>query len=259
MIQTASNLDLNSEKENLYLQLSKDSSPKLGSLDFKTSSAESLSFDDGSMDLIVAGQAAHWFNYKPFWKEIDRILKPKGTIALFGYAEIYLPKYPTTREMISNYCHGKDSLGPHWSQPGRSIVEKGLKGVPFPWEVDGSIRDRWNVDSSTRQMFSLRGLPKESYLKEWPTSAYLKGGEEKEMSKVFNQQTLLEYFRTFSALHEYQNQHPKDLELVEEGKGQDLATKFSNEIWDEVKKVEGKEVKEIEGKWPLALLICQKK
>lgn len=41
-----------------------------------------------------------------------------------GYAEFFLPDYPTLRPMISEYSNGRDSLGPYWEQPGRSIVEQ---------------------------------------------------------------------------------------------------------------------------------------
>ncbi|MFX0166111.1 MAG: class I SAM-dependent methyltransferase [Candidatus Hodarchaeota archaeon] len=45
-------------------------------------SAEKTGLKNGSIDLITAGQAFHWFNVKQAKKEFKRILKPNGYVAL---------------------------------------------------------------------------------------------------------------------------------------------------------------------------------
>lgn len=45
--------------------------------------AEATTLDGGSIDLIAAGQAFHWFDPVRTRKEWERILKPKGVISLF--------------------------------------------------------------------------------------------------------------------------------------------------------------------------------
>ncbi|GCC36908.1 putative methyltransferase DDB_G0268948 isoform X1 [Chiloscyllium punctatum] len=47
--------------------------------------AEELGFEDSSVDLITAAAAAHWFDLEKFMKEVDRVLKPKGCLALYCY------------------------------------------------------------------------------------------------------------------------------------------------------------------------------
>jgi len=45
-------------------------------------SAESTGLEDKSIDLIVAGQAFHWFDVEEAKREFKRILKPNGNVAL---------------------------------------------------------------------------------------------------------------------------------------------------------------------------------
>jgi SAM-dependent methyltransferase len=45
-------------------------------------SAESLPTDDGSVDAVVAGQAAHWFEPGDAAREIRRVLRPGGVLGL---------------------------------------------------------------------------------------------------------------------------------------------------------------------------------
>lgn len=45
--------------------------------------AEATTLNDHSVDLIIAGQAFHWFDREKFREECKRILKPNGNVALF--------------------------------------------------------------------------------------------------------------------------------------------------------------------------------
>ena len=50
-----------------------------------------------------------------------------------GYSEFRLTRYPTLTHLINEYSQGKDpvtSMGPHWEQPGRSILDNHLLDVP---------------------------------------------------------------------------------------------------------------------------------
>lgn len=106
-----------------------------GSIEFKQSPGESLSFiEDGSVDLVTAAQCIHWFDHDRFFKEIERVLKPGGTLAFWGYAD---PVFgiPEADEMISQFTYDDPTkLGPYWEQPGRNIVRGLLKEVVPPNE-----------------------------------------------------------------------------------------------------------------------------
>jgi SAM-dependent methyltransferase len=45
--------------------------------------AEASGLADGSVDLVIAAQAFHWFDHAAFLKEASRILSPRGLIAVF--------------------------------------------------------------------------------------------------------------------------------------------------------------------------------
>lgn len=104
-----------------------------GKIEFKQSPAESLPFlEDNSVDLVTAAQCIHWFDHDKFFKEIDRILKPGGTIAFWGYAD---PVFGVKEaDYIAEQFTYDDptKLGPYWEQPGRNIVRGLLKGVDPP-------------------------------------------------------------------------------------------------------------------------------
>jgi SAM-dependent methyltransferase len=44
--------------------------------------AEAVPLGDASVDAVVAGQAAHWFDPAPAAREIRRVLRPGGTLGL---------------------------------------------------------------------------------------------------------------------------------------------------------------------------------
>jgi len=50
--------------------------------------AEATSLAAASVDLVIAGQAFHWFDPEPFRAEVLRILKPDGALALFWNSRV---------------------------------------------------------------------------------------------------------------------------------------------------------------------------
>ncbi|XP_028993260.1 putative methyltransferase DDB_G0268948 [Betta splendens] len=52
---------------------------------YKQCAAEELPLDDGSVDLVAAMSAFHWFDRPRFLREAHRVLKPRGCLALLNY------------------------------------------------------------------------------------------------------------------------------------------------------------------------------
>ena len=54
-------------------------------IEFKDGSEKQIPAKDSSVDLVISGAAAHWFDLDKFFLEVKRVLKPTGCLAIFGY------------------------------------------------------------------------------------------------------------------------------------------------------------------------------
>ncbi|KAI0098308.1 S-adenosyl-L-methionine-dependent methyltransferase [Nemania sp. FL0031] len=108
---------------------------------FHTGRAEDLSAfaRPGSIDMAVAGQAAHWFDYSAVWRELARTLKPGGTIAFWGYLDNVLIGAEQATAVMEKFVYGfgevapgVEGMGPYWEQPGRNILRGLLRSVQVP-------------------------------------------------------------------------------------------------------------------------------
>ena len=96
---------------------------------YSVQAAEKTNFPDNSFDLITVAQAIHWFNFEAFYKEVARVLKPDGIIAVIGYS--LFKSNPETDEVILKFYH--DIVGPFWDEERKYLDEK-YKTIPFPFK-----------------------------------------------------------------------------------------------------------------------------
>ncbi|XP_074857405.1 putative methyltransferase DDB_G0268948 [Carettochelys insculpta] len=68
---------------------------------YRVCPAEELPFEDGSVDLVTAFTAAHWFDLPRFMKEVDRVLKPHGCTALSTYTNNFSVHYKDCSERLT--------------------------------------------------------------------------------------------------------------------------------------------------------------
>ncbi|KAJ8082351.1 trans-aconitate methyltransferase 1 [Marasmius tenuissimus] len=226
-----------------------DNSAVFSQIEFVQSSAEELGFlKDESADLVIAAQAAHWFNWPKLWPELSRVLRPYGTVAFWVYSDYRLPKYPSFTPLITEYAQGSDpdnSLGPHWQQPGRSILQNHLHDIPEPKNVSGSESSFTDLD---RIYFT------GSYYPDLPASQTL--------PVILRSKTtwngLLGYLDTFSSLHTYLEHHPEDSKR-EDG---NIAVRFWRSLMERAAQIDGKAESrgedEVTVEWPVALVLTKK-
>jgi SAM-dependent methyltransferase len=107
--------------------------------------AERLPVPDGTVDLVVAAQAAHWFDFERFYAECRRVLAPGGAFAAWTYE-----KFRVDAEVDALVDHFyTEVVGPHWP-PERRYVEQAYRTLPFPWREAPApefvLETRWDLD-----------------------------------------------------------------------------------------------------------------
>ncbi len=112
---------------------------------FLLANAQALPIANNQVDLVTVAQAIHWFELKPFYREVKRVLKPKGVIAAWTYHLVHTD--PVIDRLLSHFYH--EILGPFWS-PRMRWVEEGYVSLPFPFdEIDApelQMEARWRLN-----------------------------------------------------------------------------------------------------------------
>ncbi|KAA0715736.1 putative methyltransferase [Triplophysa tibetana] len=105
-------------------------------LSYKVGKAEELPFPDGSVDLLTAASAAHWFDPESFLKEAVRVLKPFGCLAFFGYRDSFEFHYGSCGDRLNNiYEDVKQVLLPFTSTKvavANNKLQDLYEAIPFP-------------------------------------------------------------------------------------------------------------------------------
>ncbi|XP_078605714.1 putative methyltransferase DDB_G0268948 isoform X1 [Branchiostoma floridae x Branchiostoma japonicum] len=133
---------------------------KLGNVQYRVGGAEHIPLPDSSVDLVTCGTSAHWFDFPKFHKELDRVLRPLGCLAIYCYSINYLSYKDVTQEL--NRIFDEFYFGPihdYWHEK-RWHVDDKYQRIPMPYK--GYVRD----DSMTIEMdYTLPGYI--GYLSTW--------------------------------------------------------------------------------------------
>lgn len=102
-------------------------------------------FAAGSVDLITAAQAVHWFDLPRFYMEARRVARPRGVIAILGYG-VTVVDGPLGAIVDDFYSRVLD----RWWPPERKHIETGYRHLDFPFaeleppEIEMAVQ--WSVD-----------------------------------------------------------------------------------------------------------------
>lgn len=83
---------------------------------------------DHSASLVTVAQAAHWFDLDAFYREVDRVLKPGGVVALWCYGLLAIDG--GIDDILRRFEHGR--VGPCWPEE-RRHVDAEYRTLPFPY------------------------------------------------------------------------------------------------------------------------------
>jgi Methyltransferase domain len=104
--------------------------------------AEQIALRDASADLVVAAQAAHWFDHERFHREV----RPQGALAIWTYG---LTRIAAGVDAVVSHFY-QDVVGEYWP-PERRHVETAYRDLPFPWRdvvvPAFQLNLQWDLDS----------------------------------------------------------------------------------------------------------------
>lgn len=117
-------------------------------VEYHVEPAEHVSLADSSVDLVTVAVAIHWFNFDEFYREVRRVLKPNGILAVWTYNLTEIS--PEIDILVHQYYF--DILHGFW--PERiHYLEEGYKTLPFPWQEVASpsfaMKANWDLHQFT--------------------------------------------------------------------------------------------------------------
>ncbi|RDH39772.1 S-adenosyl-L-methionine-dependent methyltransferase [Aspergillus welwitschiae] len=187
-------------------------------IQYRQSNAESLPFiASKTVDLVIACQAAHWFDPEPLWNEMTRIVRPGGTVAFWNWGH-----YVVTGRLRANRALQElffEDLVPYWPQPGISVFNN-------EWMYPVECRDFANWTDLTR----LVSVPADD---DAPGVSNTPGAIQMRASQTLG--SLETLIRTLSMVHEWRKAHPEALLVREGGSGDCVDTLMRDTIEGEVK------------------------
>ena len=96
-------------------------------IEYRLAAEHSSGLEPGSADLVTVAQALHWLDLDAFYKEVGRVLKPGGVLAVWCYDRCRVA--PDVDAAIEWFY--SDRIGRYWP-PERRHVERGYRDLPFP-------------------------------------------------------------------------------------------------------------------------------
>lgn len=108
-----------------------DSAIQKSNITYVVAPAEKTNLSNNSVDLITVAQAVHWFDLPAFYKEVKRVLKPGGIIAIWAYPKSDLIE-PNLNVILSDFFEmlWEKECWP-WE---RKYVDDGYQNIPFPFK-----------------------------------------------------------------------------------------------------------------------------
>jgi SAM-dependent methyltransferase len=96
---------------------------------YRVASAAASALDSASVDIVTAAQALQWFELAPFYAEVERVLRPRGVLAVWTYGVVHVAGESIDRLLQEFYWQ---TVQPYWPAE-RQLVESGYRSLSFPY------------------------------------------------------------------------------------------------------------------------------
>jgi ubiquinone/menaquinone biosynthesis C-methylase UbiE len=115
-----------------------------------TALAERLPLRDGSVSLVAAAQAAHWFDFERFHAECRRVLVPGGVVAAWTYEKFRADDAVDAviddfYERVVGYLGSWSSVQRYRDRHGRDPLPDLRGPLESAWGGTGPKRLRWPI------------------------------------------------------------------------------------------------------------------
>lgn len=127
-------------------------------VEYRRAPAEASGLPEGSASLITVAQALHWIELEPFWREVRRVGREGGIIAVWCYSGLEIE--PAVDAVIGRFY--RETVGPFWA-PERRFVDTGYRTLPFPFAELPAPRFTMATDWTLGHL--------EGYLRSWSATA----------------------------------------------------------------------------------------
>jgi trans-aconitate 3-methyltransferase len=192
--------------------------------------------EPGTVDMAVAAQSAHWFDFPKAWPSIARTLRKGGTLALWTYKDHFYVHHPRATEIAHKWMYGTEPqhFGPYW-ESGRKYVRGNYRDIKIPSDLFGD---------ETRIEYEPGTTGPNSGVGEVLVRRKMTVGES------------MEYFRTFSSVHNWQEKNGDPRARKDGGEGDAI-----DHLYDELREAEGWENDdvELEIEWGSAIIMARKR
>ena len=112
---------------------------------YSVQSAEASAFAPASFDAVCVAQALHWFDLDRFWSAVQRVLRPGGVFAAWGYS--WFTVFPPVDQVIDAVLRPR--LQPYWA-PQNRLLWDGYRDLAWPFAPiaapDFAIVVTWTAD-----------------------------------------------------------------------------------------------------------------
>jgi SAM-dependent methyltransferase len=132
-----------------------DNAVRKANIEYIICQAEQTPFPDNTFDLITVATAVHWFQFEPFYAEMQRIANNRSIFACWGY-NLLKTDISEFNDLLKDFYSG--TLNGYWDKE-RRFVEQDYKTIPFPFEEIENPGFEYHVQWS---LFQLEG-----YLNTW--------------------------------------------------------------------------------------------
>ena len=97
-------------------------------IEYRVEQAEQPSLEAGTVDLVTVAGAVHWFDFAAFFRQVCRVLRPGGILAVWTYA---LPVVDESVDRALARYYGQVLAG-YWPERIQYIEER-YRTLPFPF------------------------------------------------------------------------------------------------------------------------------